>query len=70
MNSATVARYLKMETSSEACLTLAEAIGAGADPAVAALGAVDASMVKSVASAAVKSGLTVAAVGQIGDVRI
>lgn len=65
---ASVARYLKMESPSEAGLALAEAAGTGVAPGVSALEGVKPAAVKAAAAAAVKSGLTVAAVGLIGEV--
>lgn len=64
MAAAKVARHLSMETPSDALKAMAGGVTAASD-----LDSVTAADVKAAAAAAVESGVTVAAVGNVGEVR-
>lgn len=70
--SAKVSRALKMEKPLYALLALADSASVGADPAkaAAALDGVSAADVKKAAATALKSGISVASVGNIAEVRV
>ena len=69
--SAKVSRALKLEKPLHALLALADSASVGADPAkaAAALDGVTAAAVKKAAAAALKSGMSMASVGNIAEVR-
>lgn len=69
--SAKVSRALKMEKPLYALLSLADSASVGTDPAKAAtaLDGVTAAAVKKAAAAAIKSGMSMASVGNISEVR-
>lgn len=70
--SAKISRALKLEKPLHALLTLADSASVGADPAkaAAALDGVTAAAVKKAAAEALKSGMSMASVGNITEVRV